>query len=377
MNNNMHKRNCIPYNIVNSHYSHYQSIALLSYIMTAAAMERVLYNLHAQLCHAALQRTTIRQRNTAERCCLIVAVCCFSALCLTHLSFVYRVNNTRKGIASTCLSSIQNFTKDADVLYLSLTQDEPSRAWIMKPNQVMCNPNSNSCSETDNRGSKEIMFSYSPIKGYLYLTPQLLLQLNLTVQHVQIQTTDTRCFGEPFLQTLLDASYETVAINWLRGMSQSHGYVYNPRTERLVDLDTNNHNGGGRSHANNNNNNKLAVVFQTTVLYFIATTLVRNTLVATQQRMIDFTRALQAHVRSRRAVHGLVVQHLMENLVFVPQMIGVIFFLMEFYGDKFLAFLILSFVWLCEVFSVIRYGTIRECVREQLLVAWLLLVTRG
>ncbi len=52
---------------------------------------------------------------------------------------------------------------------------------------------------------------------------------------------------------------------------------------------------------------------------------------------------------------GLIVRHVLENLVFVPIMVGMIFFLIEFYGgDKFLAFSVLSMVWLCEVFSAIR-----------------------
>ena len=52
---------------------------------------------------------------------------------------------------------------------------------------------------------------------------------------------------------------------------------------------------------------------------------------------------------------GLIVGHVLENLVFVPVMVGMIFFLIEFYGgDRFLAFAVLSMFWICEVFSAIR-----------------------
>jgi hypothetical protein len=71
--------------------------------------------------------------------------------------------------------------------------------------------------------------------------------------------------------------------------------------------------------------------------------------------MLDFTHQLQAHVRSRRSVVHIVTTHIAENLVFVPIMVGMMFFLIEFYrGDRFLAFMVLTIVWLCEVFSVIR-----------------------
>ena len=47
--------------------------------------------------------------------------------------------------------------------------------------------------------------------------------------------------------------------------------------------------------------------------------------------------------------------HVVENLVFVPIMVGMIFFLIEFYnGDKIAAFMVLSIVWVCEAFSVVR-----------------------
>lgn len=100
---------------------------------------------------------------------------------------------------------------------------------------------------------------------------------------------------------------------------------------------------------------KLAVVLKTSFLFFILTTLVSFTLRETQERMLGFTHQLQAHVRSRRSVVNIVTMHIAENLVFVPIMVGMIFFLIEFYrGDKILAFMVLSLVWLCEVFSVIR-----------------------
>ena len=35
-------------------------------------------------------------------------------------------------------------------------------------------------------------------------------------------------------------------------------------------------------------------------------------------------------------------------------MIGVLFFLFEFYDDQLMAFLVLSLVWLCEIFLFIR-----------------------
>jgi hypothetical protein len=70
--------------------------------------------------------------------------------------------------------------------------------------------------------------------------------------------------------------------------------------------------------------------------------------------MLEFTIQLQHHVREGWSLKRLIIMHIVENLVFCPIMIGMFFFLMEFYdGDKVLAFLVLSLVWICEVFSVV------------------------
>ena len=50
-----------------------------------------------------------------------------------------------------------------------------------------------------------------------------------------------------------------------------------------------------------------------------------------------------------------VFTHVVETLVFVPIMIGMLFFLFEFFSDQLLAFMVLSLVWFSEVFSGNRH----------------------
>jgi hypothetical protein len=70
--------------------------------------------------------------------------------------------------------------------------------------------------------------------------------------------------------------------------------------------------------------------------------------------MLHFTFVLQEYVRQERPLASLIVKHVVENLVFVPIMVGVFFFLIEFYGgDKLLAFGVLTIVWVCQVFGII------------------------
>ena len=108
---------------------------------------------------------------------------------------------------------------------------------------------------------------------------------------------------------------------------------------------------------------KLLVLLSTLLIFFLTTSLVSFTFQETQDRMLDFTFQLQNRVRLRQPLGGLIVGHVLDNLVFVPIMVGTVFFLIEFYNDdKFLAFTILSMVWICEVFSAIRYDIYKKMV---------------
>lgn len=54
-------------------------------------------------------------------------------------------------------------------------------------------------------------------------------------------------------------------------------------------------------------------------------------------------------------------------------MIGILFFLFEFYDDQLLAFLVLILVWLCELFTLIRYIflSLLKCIVRECTCSWL------
>ena len=359
-------------------------------------MERVFYNLHHQLCTSALRKTTGRTRSLAEHLLLILAVCGFGALLLMHLSFVYRGKSVITGIEMnlpdgrplrnmplTCLSSIRGFQKEADITHLRLGEGD-TESWAFQTSADAINDSALRRRDDSQVEAKsclaaldqsEIYFSYSRVKGYLQFPLSVVAKHNLTIQYVTVSKTDHHCFGEPFLQKLVFSlvGADTVMMNWLLALDDS-GFVYNPRTEIMYDLSEYNlyRNDDAYDHMEDDSKtawitslygqlaSKFTVVVKTSFLYFITTTLVSFTLRETQERMLDFTHQLQARVRSRRPVVNLVMSHLVDNLLFCPVMIGMIFFLVEFYrGDKFLAFMVLSVVWVCEVFSVIRYDKVQ------------------
>lgn len=327
-------------------------------------MERVLFNLHRQMCTSAMRRTSNRSRSFGEYCLLVLAVCGFGVLLLMHISFVY--TGTLRNIPLTCLTSVPGFSTKVDVTHISLSDSNISSAFTT--NSSECEEQTCLIHEHPTRG---ILLSHSKIKGYLLLPTRIAIEKQLVTQYVDISKLDGKCFGEPFLQKIIFTLIgpDTAMLNWLLAAFNGEGYVYNPRSKRLQDLNDN-----GRIFKsftlgdpltlstsdeqvswNKQALAKIGVVLKTSFLFFITSTMVSFTLRETQQRMLDFTRQLQARVRSRRPVLNLVTTHLADSLVFCPVMVGMIFFLIEFYqGDKAMAFMVLSVVWLFEVFSIIR-----------------------
>lgn len=418
-------------------------------------MESVLFKLHQQLCTRALRNSSARFRNLLERALLVLAVSGFGILLMAHWSFVHRgvavssssvyaKSGSFSSIPTQCLASIPGFQRDGvDVTHLRVWEDADEDSGdssgssdTVKQQQQQQQPTSAAFLESplfeaaaavkDEAGAcsmrrhqqdllhnaTRIVYSFSHIEGYLLLPPHIARQRNLTIQHVVVAKNDVHCFGEPFLQQIVRLiGPETVVINWILGgmvHTPLMGFVYNPRTNAMTDLQESalqslvlqhqsplyysaeyahymssqqpnskhHHHHHHTDHDVYSNNpyystrqhpvsfklpwhfqltSKLAVVMKTCFLYYIATTLISFTLCETQERMLQFTHDLQTQVRQGQTIKSLVIAHLLENLVFVPQMIGLCFFLIELYqGDKFLAFCILSLVWIFEAFSVIR-----------------------
>lgn len=75
--------------------------------------------------------------------------------------------------------------------------------------------------------------------------------------------------------------------------------------------------------------------------------------------MLKFTFLLHYRIRHGVPYTQLIVTHVVETFIFVPLMVGILFFLNEFYGgDRLLSFMSMTVVWLAEIYSVICARTI-------------------
>ena len=102
---------------------------------------------------------------------------------------------------------------------------------------------------------------------------------------------------------------------------------------------------------------KVNAVGCTIFLFFCMSTLVSFTLRETQERMVRFTYLLQHHIRHELPIFALVFTYVVESLLFVPVMVGLHFFMRQFFLDQLLSFIVISLVWCAEVFSVVSLRT--------------------
>lgn len=79
---------------------------------------------------------------------------------------------------------------------------------------------------------------------------------------------------------------------------------------------------------------RFGVIFSTSFLFFISTTLINYILRETQERMLRFTFLLQYYITHRIPYTLLIATHVIGSLVFVPILMGIYFFLFEFFSDQ-------------------------------------------
>ncbi|ETW02243.1 hypothetical protein, variant 1 [Aphanomyces invadans] len=189
--------------------------------------------------------------------------------------------------------------------------------------------------------------------------------VNVTLVDVSIPSSSA-CFGikhvfdqSPAWTLFLDkfVGYDTIVINQFVHLANGNGYLRHEFSKDVYNLNYATEFQATTATLHSRMAFKLGILCTTLFLFFSTTTLVSFILRETQQRMLRFTLSLQHHIRHRMPYLKLVFSHIIESLVFVPIMVGMLFFLFEFFKDRLLAFMIMSVVWLCELYSVICVRT--------------------
>ncbi|XP_038684800.1 membralin-like protein At1g60995 isoform X2 [Tripterygium wilfordii] len=203
----------------------------------------------------------------------------------------------------------------------------------------------------------EPTYLYTMEKGYFLLPEAAKSQHNIRTINISISARHS-CFGNRWQQLLINrvVGYDTILMNSLLN-SPGQGYLYNYQTREFYNLSYTHEPAQGPARFGDYLVTKCGVLMMSLFVFFTTTMSVSFTLRETQTRMLKFTVQLQHHARHRLPTFQLIFVHVIESLVFVPIMIGILFFLFEFYDDHLLAFMVLILVWLCELFTLISVRT--------------------
>jgi hypothetical protein len=201
-------------------------------------------------------------------------------------------------------------------------------------------------------------FLFAFDKGMFSLSPARRDKLRVSLLSVVVPYDDP-CLGGPMTRWMLQnlVGYHSVFVNALVHSTGGKGFftgesMFRANTDGISSI----------SHASEIQSFsegalsliifKIGTLCSALFLLFSSSSLVSFILSQTQDRMLRFTMALQARVMARLPLLPLIAAHLLSSLVFVPLMLGVLFFLFEFFSNQLLAFLVLVAVWVCEVFSL-------------------------
>lgn len=203
----------------------------------------------------------------------------------------------------------------------------------------------------------EPVYLYSVERGYLLLPEDAKAHHNVRTINMSMSARNS-CFGNRWQQLLINSlvGYDTILMNSLLE-ARGEGYLYNFHTKELYGLNHPRDAKGASTSFQGYVISKCGVLIMSLFVFFTTTMSVSFTLRETQARMLKFTVQLQYHARHRLPTFRLIFVHVIESLVFVPIMIGILFFLFEFYEDQLLAFMVLTLVWLCELFTMISVRT--------------------
>ncbi|EEF32850.1 membralin-like protein At1g60995 [Ricinus communis] len=203
----------------------------------------------------------------------------------------------------------------------------------------------------------EPTYLYTMEKGFFLLPEEAKSRHNIITVNISISARHP-CFGNRWQQLLINriVGYDTILMNSLLS-APGQGYLYNFQTKEFYNLSYPQEPPEGPAKFGDYLVTKCGVLMMSLFVFFTTTMSVSFTLRETQTRMLKFTVQLQHHARHRLPTFQLIFVHVIESLVFVPIMIGILFFLFEFYDDQLLAFMVLILVWLCELFTLISVRT--------------------
>ncbi|KAG2795994.1 hypothetical protein PC112_g22397 [Phytophthora cactorum] len=297
---------------------------------------------------------------------LFVAASHLLLLCfMLHLSF------SSAGGSVSCLeqflppSAISYSLQDEQLrlLRIQILPDTDAANWSLSTGSLSSYSTSNSSVYQRNPG---LSFIYAPQKSLL----GLLEHADALQEDVKVDTLflpkKSKCFELKWLNELplwtvirdRVIGYDTILVNQLVNHFGARGVLYKEDSRTVVDMNYGVFNPVAAAQSwLRLVALKFKILHTILFLFFVITALVAFVLLETQKRMITFAALFQNRQQLQIPLANLVLTFFAQSLVFVPVLVGMLFFLFELYKDRLLAFGVMTIMWVGESFSVISVRT--------------------
>ncbi|KAE9249448.1 hypothetical protein PF004_g3394 [Phytophthora fragariae] len=334
-------------------------------------MEEVYFNLHVQLIQWVQRLLSAKNRERIELG-LFVAASHLLLLCfLLHLSFVS--DGGHVGCLDQFLppptTSYSLQDEQLRLLRIQILPDAEADDWSLVTGSLS---SYSTLSASDN--ATGALIRPDPGLGFVYAPQKTLFAL---LEHAQVLQTDvtmdtlylpmkSQCFELRWLDALplwtlirdRVVGYDTILVNQLLKRYGARGFFYREDSRVVVDMSYGVFNPAAAAQSwLRLVAMKFKILHTILFLFFVLTALVAFVLIETQKRMLTFAALFQNRLQLQIPFANLVVTFLAQSLLFVPVMVGMLFFLFELYKDRLLAFGVMTVMWVGESFSVVSVRT--------------------
>ncbi|KAL4155690.1 hypothetical protein PRNP1_007797 [Phytophthora ramorum] len=329
-------------------------------------MEEVYFRLHVQFIRLCQRLLSAKNRERIELV-LFVAGSHLLLLCfLLHASFI------SEGGQVSCLKqflplpmSLYSQDEQLRLLRIQVLPDADAVDWSLSTNCLSSYSTSNTSENGSNSVAQqdpELSFVYAPQKSLLALLEHAdALQTDVKLDTLYLprksQCFELRWFNALPLWTLIRdrvIGYDTILVNQLLRHYGARGFFYREDSRVVVDMSYGVFNPATAAQSwLRLVALKFKILHTILFLFFVITALVAFVLMETQKRMITFAALFQNRMQLQIPLANLVVTFFAQSLMFVPVLVGMLFFLFELYKDRLLAFGIMTVMWVGESFSVI------------------------
>eukprot|EP01102_Stenamoeba_stenopodia_P018077 TRINITY_DN6584_c0_g1_i1.p1 TRINITY_DN6584_c0_g1~~TRINITY_DN6584_c0_g1_i1.p1 ORF type:complete len:499 (+),score=49.08 TRINITY_DN6584_c0_g1_i1:152-1648(+) len=200
----------------------------------------------------------------------------------------------------------------------------------------------------------DLSYQFSFERGYLFLRDELKAKHGIVVANVTLYANDT-CLGTPWFASVVEnlVGYDTIIVNSLIKIFRGRGYFYNLQTSEIYNLFMVTEITEMAKYLDDYITLKIGMIVTSALLYLVAVTVVSFALRETQVRVLNFSLMLHRLSRIRLSVGKLILFHVLQCIVFVVIMIGILYCIAEILDDTFLALLVLSHIWMGELYTMI------------------------